>query len=120
MAVQRSFTTGQVAEQLGISPDTLRRHIRRGTIVPSSRSLGGQAHFMPGDVAEIRARLQRPARSAFQMLDPRAFRQRRDFDELKAQQGITTRVDVAALYDADTPVGELDAYAAELDRFREA
>jgi DNA-binding transcriptional MerR regulator len=119
MAVQRSFTTGQIAEQLGISPDTLRRHIRSGTIVPSSRSLGGQAHFMPADVAEIRARLQRPAREALQILDARAFRHRRDFDELKAQQGITAPVDVAALYDADTPVGELDAYAAELDRFRD-
>jgi hypothetical protein len=75
---------------------------------------------MPADVEEIRARLQRPAREAFQMLDARAFRRRRDFDELKAQQGITARVDVAALYDADTPVGDLDAYAAELDRFREA
>lgn len=64
MNEQPPFTTGQVAEQLGISPDSLRRHIRSGAIVPSSRSLGGQAHFMPEDVEEIRARLQRPTSSA--------------------------------------------------------
>jgi DNA-binding transcriptional MerR regulator len=64
MSEQAPFTTGQVAEQLGISSDTLRRHIRSGTVVPSGRSLGGQAHFMPEDVAELRARLQRPASSA--------------------------------------------------------
>jgi hypothetical protein len=75
---------------------------------------------MPGDVAEIRARLQRPAREALHILDAPAFFRRRDFNELKEQQGITAPVDIAALYDAVTPTDELDTYAAELDRFREA
>lgn len=63
MIARPPLTTGQVAKQLGIPADNLRRHIRSGSIVPNGRSLGGQAHFLPEDVEELRARLLRPSAS---------------------------------------------------------
>ena len=72
---------------------------------------------------EARSILIRNVRVADQLVlgvDSQAFRRRRDFYELKEQQGITGVVDIAALYDDVTPTEELNAYAAALDQIREA
>lgn len=85
-------------------------------------ALEGWIVYDPGS-NEARSILIQNVRVADQLvlgIDARAFRRRRDFEELRERQGITGAVDIAALYDAVTPTDELNAYAAELERFREA
>jgi molybdopterin-binding protein len=50
----RSYRIGQVAQMLGVSPDTVRRLADTGRL-PTFRSPGGQRHIEGGDLARFMA-----------------------------------------------------------------
>jgi len=54
--------TAQVARQLGISADWLRRLERAGRIPPVRRDLNGHRRYKPEDLAKLAARLFEPDR----------------------------------------------------------
>ncbi|ANS73795.1 transcriptional regulator [Paenibacillus yonginensis] len=49
----RSYTIAEIAEQTGLSPDTLRYYEKIGLILPPERGYSGQRKYSPADLSKI-------------------------------------------------------------------
>ncbi|GGA49099.1 MerR family transcriptional regulator [Paenibacillus physcomitrellae] len=49
----RSYTIAEIAEQTGLSPDTLRYYEKIGLILPPERGYSGQREYSPADLGKI-------------------------------------------------------------------
>lgn len=52
MAARRLVSTGELAEELGISPRTVARYVRSGLLRPTETTLGGHYRWDLDDVRE--------------------------------------------------------------------
>lgn len=55
MAKRHLLTTGQLADELGISTRTVTRYVREGYLVPTETTLGGHHRW---DLADVRRQIR--------------------------------------------------------------
>lgn len=55
MAKRKLLTSGQLADELGISPGTVARYARQGWLVPAETTMGGHLRW---DLEDVRRQME--------------------------------------------------------------